>query len=101
MPRGGKRIPGQGKKLGRPKSTRPCDGNLARKIKERVKAEELWVLLVNKAKEKAERTGHTSDLRLALEYLDNRDYGLPTQPKGPVGFDQDAPLRVIVEQIGQ
>lgn len=73
--RGGRRTPGEGKKLGRPKSTRPVDGNVARKIKARVKAEELWVYLVNVAAKKAKDTGNTADLRNALEYLDNRDLG--------------------------
>ena len=73
--RGGKRIPGEGKKLGRPKSQRPVDGNVARKIKARVKAEELWVFLIAQAAQKARKTGNTADLRNALEYLDNRDWG--------------------------
>ena len=75
MARGGKRTPGEGKKLGRPKSQRPVDGNVARKIKARVKAEELWVFLVATASKKARETGNTADLRNALEYLDNRDWG--------------------------
>jgi hypothetical protein len=75
MPRGGKRTPAPGKKLGRPKSTRPVDGNVARKIKARVKAEELWVFLIAQASKKARDTGNTADLRNALEYLDNRDLG--------------------------
>ena len=75
MPRGGKRTPREGKKLGRPKSTRPVDGNVARKIKARVKAEELWVFLIAQASKKARETGNTADLRNALEYLDNRDLG--------------------------
>ena len=73
--RGGKRTPGEGKKLGRPKSTRPVDGNVARKIKARIKAEELWVFLVGVAAKKAKDTGNSADLRNALEYLDNRDLG--------------------------
>jgi hypothetical protein len=73
--RGGKRTPGEGKKLGRPKSTRPVDGNVARKIKARIKAEELWVFLISQAAKKARETGNTADLRNALEYLDNRDLG--------------------------
>ena len=75
MPRGGKRTQREGKKLGRPKSTRPVDGNVARKIKARVKAEELWVFLIAQASKKAKETGNTADLRNALEYLDNRDLG--------------------------
>ncbi len=70
MPRGGSR-PGAGRK----KQERPVDGNVARKIKARIKAEEKWVRLCEIAAEKAETTGNTSDLRNALEYLDNRDLG--------------------------
>jgi hypothetical protein len=75
VPRGGKRTPSEGKKLGRPKNTRPVDGNTARKIKARVRAEELWVFVVAKAVEKAKNTGNTADLRQALVYLDDRDLG--------------------------
>lgn len=78
MPRGGKRTPTDGKKLGRPKSTRPVDGNVARKIKARIKAEDLWVQCVALAYKKARETGNTADLRNALEYLDNRDLGNTT-----------------------
>ena len=70
MPRGGSR-PGAGRK----KQERPVDGNVARKIKARIKAEEKWVRLCEIAAEKAETTGNTADLRNALEYLDNRDLG--------------------------
>ena len=73
--RGGKRTPGEGKKLGRPKQNRPGDGNVARKIKARIKAEELWIFLISTAAKKAKETGNTADLRNALEYLDNRDLG--------------------------
>ena len=89
MPRGGKRTATDGKKLGRPKSTRPVDGNVARKIKARVKAEELWVFLVGKAAQKAKETGNTADLRNALEYLDNRDLGNTTDN---VNHMHDKPL---------
>ena len=54
---------------------RPVDGNLARKIKAKIKAEEKWVLVITLATAKAERTENTADLRNALEYLDNRDLG--------------------------
>lgn len=73
--RGGKRTPGDGKKIGRPKTSRPVDGNVARKIKARVKAEDLWVQCIALAYKKARETGNTADLRNALEYLDNRDLG--------------------------
>ena len=91
MPRGGKRTPKDGKKLGRPKSTRPVDGNVARKIKARIKAEELWVFLVGTAAKKAKDTGNTADLRNALEYLDNRDLGNTTDN---VNHMHDKPLEV-------
>ena len=70
MPRGGKR-----EGAGRKKQERPVDGNVARKIKARIKAEEKWVRLCEIATEKAEETCNTADLRNALEYLDNRDLG--------------------------
>ena len=89
--RGGKRTPGEGKKLGRPKSTRPVDGNVARKIKARVKAEELWVFLIAQASKKAKETGNTADLRNALEYLDNRDLGTCVDT---VNHMHDKPLEV-------
>ena len=91
MPRGGKRTPREGKKLGRPKSTRQVDGNVARKIKARVKAEELWVFLIAQASKKAKETGNTADLRNALEYLDNRDLGTCVDT---VNHMHDKPLEV-------
>lgn len=93
MPRGGKRTPKDGKKIGRPKSTRPVDGNVARKIKARVRAEELWVFLVGKAAQKAKETGNTADLRNALEYLDNRDLG---NCQDNVNHVHDKPLDVNI-----
>ena len=93
MPRGGKRVPKDGKKLGRPKSTRPVDGNVARKIKARIKAEELWVFLVGVAAKKAKDTGNSADLRNALEYLDNRDLGNTTDN---VNHMHDKPIEMNV-----
>ena len=93
MPRGGKRVPKDGKKLGRPKSTRPVDGNVARKIKARIKAEELWVFLIAQAAKKARETGNTADLRNALEYLDNRDLGNTTDN---VNHMHDKPIEMNV-----
>lgn len=57
---------------------RPVDGNLARKIKAKIKAEEKWELVITLATAKAIRTENTADLRNALEYLDNRDLGNTT-----------------------
>ena len=91
--RGGKRTPGDGKKLGRPKSTRPVDGNVARKIKARIKAEELWVFLIATASKNARETGNTADLRNALEYLDNRDLGNTTDN---VNHMHDKPIEMNV-----
>lgn len=102
MPRGGKRTPKDGKKLGRPKAQRVVDGNVARKIKARVKAEELWVYLVHTAAKKAKETGNTADLRNALEYLDNRDLGLcAIIAEEKISFDPNKPLRAVVEHIGR
>lgn len=97
MPRGGSRkhAPdckcGNCPQVGRKKSERPVDGNVARKIKAKVKAEELWVFLVTTAKTKAVLTGNTADLRNALEYLDNRDLGNTTDN---VNHMHDKPLDV-------
>jgi hypothetical protein len=84
--RGGKR-----ENAGRRKSERPVDGNVARKIKAKVKAEELWIFVISTAKEKAVRTGNTSDLRQALMYLDDRDLG---RPLDTVNHLHDKPLEV-------
>ena len=86
MPRGGKR-----EGAGRKKQERPVDGNVARKIKARIKAEEKWVRLCEIATEKAEETGNTADLRNALEYLDNRDLGTCVDT---VNHMHDKPLEV-------
>ena len=40
--RGGKRIPGEGKKLGRPKLDRPTNANVAQRVLNQAKAETLW-----------------------------------------------------------
>ena len=86
MPRGGKR-----EGAGRKKQERPVDGNVARKIKARIKAEVKWVRLCEIAAEKAETTGNTADLRNALEYLDNRDLGTCVDT---VNHMHDKPLEV-------
>jgi hypothetical protein len=102
MPRGGDRsakAKASGKKMGRPKAQRVVDGNVARKIKERVKAEELWVFLIGKAAQKAKDTGKTADLRQALEYLDDRDLGRCTVVLG-TKKDQPVAINVNVRTIG-
>lgn len=86
MPRGGKR-----ENAGRRKQDRPVDGNLARKIKAKIKAEEKWLLVIELATQKAHQTLHTTDLRNALEYLDNRDLGNTTDN---VNHMHDKPLEV-------
>lgn len=82
---------GAGRGQGRHKQERPVDGNLARKIKARIKAEEKWMLVVELATAKARRTENTADLRNALEYLDNRDLGNTTDN---VNHMHDRPLEV-------
>jgi hypothetical protein len=84
--RGGKRT-GSGRK----KQERVVDGSIARRIKARVKAEELWVFLIATASKKAKETGNTSDLRNALEYLDNRDMG-NTMEHSTINHLHDKPL---------
>jgi hypothetical protein len=73
--------------------SRPVDANLARKIKAKIDAEAKWVLVVELATKKAQRTENTADLRNALEYLDNRDLGRPMEN---VNHVHDKPLDVNV-----
>jgi hypothetical protein len=80
-------------KMGRPKQDRPVDGNLARKIKAKIKAEEKWILVVELATKKAQDTLNTADLRNALEYLDNRDLGNTTDN---VNHMHDKPIEMNV-----
>jgi hypothetical protein len=95
---GGKR-PGAGRHAGncdcekclKKHGSRPVDGNLARKIKAKIKAEEKWILVIDLATKKALRTENTADLRNALEYLDNRDLGNTTDN---VNHMHDKPLEV-------
>jgi hypothetical protein len=83
-------------KMGRPKQERPVDGNVARKIKAEIKAEKLWVALVDlerrrlginkdgtlsesekKAIDGPDYRGNFSIIPLTnlLRYLDDRDLG--------------------------
>ena len=73
--------------------SRPLDGNLARKIKAKIKAEEKWILVIDLATKKAVRTENTADLRNALEYLDNRDLGNTTDN---VNHMHDKPIEMNV-----
>lgn len=84
---------GAGRGQGRKKQERPVDGNLARRIKAKIKAEEKWILVVELATAKACRTENTADLRNALEYLDNRDLGNTTDN---VNHMHDKPLEMNV-----
>jgi len=127
MPKGGSRKHpadckcGNCPKMGRPKATRPVDGNLARKIKAKVHAEQLWVSLVMleckrlgidpetgkllaaelKHDEKGnvisgpDYQGHFSIIPLTnlLRYLDDRDLGRPVDT---VNHVHDKPLDVNV-----
>ncbi len=73
--------------------SRPLDGNLARNIKAKIDAEAKWLLVVQLATEKAQRTGNTADLRHALEVLDNRDLGNTVDT---VNHMHDKPMEMTV-----
>jgi hypothetical protein len=81
MPRGGSRKHpadckcGNCPKLGRKKQERLVDGNFARQLKAKAKAEEKWLRAFQLACEKAERTGNTADMVRILSYWDDRDLG--------------------------
>ncbi len=96
MPRGGKRTPGEGKALGRPKVSRPVTQQVAARIKAQVKAEKLWIFLIQRSAKKAQETGNTSDLRQALEYLDDRDWGRPVDT---VNHLHDKPQQLEVKAM--
>jgi hypothetical protein len=93
MPRGGKRTPKEGNKLGRPKEVRPVDGNLARKIKAQIKAEEKWLRIIELENNLMEVTGKTGPLKQSLIYLDDRDLG---RPLVPVNHLHDKPIEHVV-----
>jgi hypothetical protein len=88
MPRGGKR-----ENAGRRKSERPVDGNFARKLKAKIKAEQLYLFAVKTAYEKAKETGNTADLVKLLMYLDDRDLGRPVDT---VNHLHDKPIEMNV-----
>jgi hypothetical protein len=107
MPRGGKRAPGEGKKLGRPK-TKPLP---------RIRRDVAFDVLeeINKKDSKLNPTGRTELMRW-IEFLDSSSEdvalralgrlkdsvdGTPKQKlEETVVFDPNQPLRVIVEHIG-
>jgi hypothetical protein len=86
MAHGGAR-PGAGRK----KQERPLDGNVARKIKAKIRAEEKWARVAELAYVKAIETGHTGDIVRILIYLDNRDLGNTVDT---VNHLHDQPLEV-------
>jgi hypothetical protein len=84
--------------------SRPVDGNLARKIKAKIKAEQKWLLVIELATEKAKATGHTSDLRHALEYLDDRDLGRPMDTvnhlhKEPLEMNVNVSIAEVIRDV--
>lgn len=111
-PRGGSRKHpadcqcGSCPKLGRPKQARPTDGNLAREIKAKIQAKELWLLAVQKAKDKAAATGHTGDLVRILMYLDDRDLGRPVDTVNhvhdkPIDLNVNISMSELVRKVRQ
>lgn len=96
MPRGGKRTPTEGKKLGRPKAERPVNTSVALKILARAKAEQLWLDMIELEKSRLglgdkyvrvvggkidgpDFQGRFSIIPLTnlLRYLEDRAYGRP------------------------
>jgi hypothetical protein len=74
MPRGGSRP-----NAGRRKQSRPTDGNLARQIKAKIKAEERWLEILAIETEQMREEKRTEPLKRTLMYLDDRDFGPRTQ----------------------
>lgn len=74
MARGGKRQ-GAGRRKRDPNEQRPLNAEVARRIKEQIKAEKLWVFAVATAVQKAKSTGNTTDLVRILEIFDKREFG--------------------------
>ena len=72
---------------------RPVDGNVARRIKAKIKAEEKWIRIVAIETELMEKTGKTAPLRTSLIYLDNRDLG---NPRDTVNHLHDKPIEMNV-----
>jgi hypothetical protein len=114
MPRGGKRTPGQGKKLGRP--SRPIPTKVRRDVAHEVldilnTTEEKRIKIVAKANPEARfiyttyLTNDQGDKRLKWDvyrYMKECvDHKPMVRSEEKVIFDPDAPLRVVVEHIGQ
>lgn len=100
--RGGAR-PGAGRR----KSERPVDGNVARKIKTKIRAEQTWVSLIlieqrklgisadgTLADPKAFSIASTTPLANMLKYLDDRDLGRPVDT---VNHLHDKPIEMNVK----
>jgi hypothetical protein len=118
MPRGGKRTPkidpetGLPKKMGRPKSERPTNANVAGRVLAQAKAEQLWGSLIELERRRlginkdgtlsqAEKDAITGPdyrgnfsiipLTNLLRYLEDRHYG---RPMDTVNHLHDKPLEV-------
>lgn len=83
--------------------SRPVNGNVARKIKERVRAEDTWVALIETEKHRLrldlpvdERPHNVSVIPLAnmLKYQDDRDLG---KPMDTVNHLHDEPIEMNVK----
>lgn len=108
MPRGGKRVPGEGKKLGRaakPKIEK--QKTVSKEIAERVFATIDEVEMHREFLHPGKKLDDLSDIERKerereLERLTNRKYGLPAQKsEETIIFDPNQPLRVLIEHIGR
>lgn len=63
-------------KMGRPKAERPTDNKVATRVLAQVKAEKLWIEIIEFEKQNLkDPRGSTTGLREALKYLENRSLG--------------------------
>lgn len=110
MPRGGKREPKDGKKLGRPKQERPTNANVATKVLAQAKAEQLWLEMIELEKRRLGLGGNKGErgaiegpdyqgkfsiipLTNLLRYLEDRAYGRPVDT---VNHLHDKPIEMNV-----
>ena len=110
MPRGGKREPGEGKRLGRPKSERPTNSTVAAKVLAQAKVESLWLELIDLEKKRLgldgsappdkaisgpDYRGNFSIIPLTnlLRYLEDRAFGRPVDT---VNHLHDKPLEMNI-----
>ena len=77
---------------GRKKVERPVDGNLARKLKAQIKAEEKWLRIIEIETALLEQN-KTEPLKRTLMYLDDRDLGKPVDT---VNHVHDKPIEMNV-----